>query len=1007
MNKPVFNPKPLAINSLTNKQLLSEIGQTIYELKKAWGMKANEIYAHLNQIKNDEVKQKNIKTERDNEKLRKKYIKELAIWFQYQDDILTYFNKLRVDNGKEKFITKIIKRGKNKGGGNNDIKQFQNLLGKPEDKTTQILYEVKNDIIKISPDFGLLQDFVLNTDIIDFVVSYIWDGSLIKTQTYHKTSSFQEEWNERLRWAWVKDTNGITIFDDYDNETFPSAVYIYQPDTSITNDAIIQLYRDGNSHCVLNPMLKWATDLRDKKDMKNCSKKRYNAIINKVNKYLIKFDKGIPPEELENVCNDLNIKVNISFPFLKKIMSYGDKLKNPLKVFNATNTRLNHIEMNLSFDLNAKVVAVSKNEMIELFKNAEHNKTLQYWTKSIDGLNKICVDGITYGILQEEHQLFHKFKLDNGFYDIMLDDLKEIELTKFIKNGTHYNGSIHFINPDGMNNTNMECCDQTKAYANFKKCKYYDGFLGKITDFRQTTETHGNGLYYITNLTFTNNAFKIWNDKLQMYIDNTVYTLPDLKCLDDNGVKYDILYGAYGVEDFEFEFNQEMLNKTSDAGSLYSRFVGSLDSHNHITTISIYANKEFHDILYQEQPDMIRYFANGELTINLPKEKVSHAGHITAYILAYQRCSLIEQLLLMKPEKVYKIHTDGIYFEKDYIFELKDTFRIKDFNQNGYLCSSSNTFLSRMGEDNSIWKCIVNDENIIGYKNINEWSENVIAVASSRDNYKTELFLGAGGCGKSYYNLMDKGLVKVLYVAPSYKLCADVKHKYGTNTEVLSNLLSDVEYKTQSYNKYNTIIFDEVSQYTNNNKLELMKRYSSHKLIFLGDIGFQLGACSEDEPITLDNFTHIEEFTNNRRAKCSELKELLLWLRQNIKSNHQDVIQYCSNIIQSITVPKLQEIYKVNDIVLSGTNNMKDKYTELLKGDKYIITKRNEMFNRGDIVFTKPNATYELRHGYTVHSIQGETFKENIFIDITTMITNKLVYTAISRAEYLSQIYLI
>ena len=87
MNKPVFNPKPLAINSLTNKQLLSETGQTIYELKKAWGMKANEIYVHLNEIKNDEVKQYNIKTQKDNEKLLKKYIKDLAKWNQEQEDI--------------------------------------------------------------------------------------------------------------------------------------------------------------------------------------------------------------------------------------------------------------------------------------------------------------------------------------------------------------------------------------------------------------------------------------------------------------------------------------------------------------------------------------------------------------------------------------------------------------------------------------------------------------------------------------------------------------------------------------------------------------------------------------------------------------------------------------------------------------------------------------------------------------------------------------------------------
>lgn len=87
MNKPVFQPKPLAVNDFTNKQLLNETGLTIYELKKAWGMKASEIYAELNEIKNDEIKQKNIKTQKDNDKLRKKYIKDLAKYNQEQDDI--------------------------------------------------------------------------------------------------------------------------------------------------------------------------------------------------------------------------------------------------------------------------------------------------------------------------------------------------------------------------------------------------------------------------------------------------------------------------------------------------------------------------------------------------------------------------------------------------------------------------------------------------------------------------------------------------------------------------------------------------------------------------------------------------------------------------------------------------------------------------------------------------------------------------------------------------------
>ena len=49
----------------------------------------------------------------------------------------------------------------------------------------------------------------------------------------------------------------------------------------------------------------------------------------------------------------------------------------------------------------------------------------------------------------------------------------------------------------------------------------------------------------------------------------------------------------------------------------------------------------------------------------------------------------------------------------------------------------------------------------------------------------------------------------------------------------------------------------------------------------------------------------------------------------------------------------------------------------------------------------------ELRHGYTTHSVQGETFYDNIYIDKEVIANKKLLYTALSRAEYLHQLHFI
>jgi ATP-dependent exoDNAse (exonuclease V) alpha subunit len=52
---------------------------------------------------------------------------------------------------------------------------------------------------------------------------------------------------------------------------------------------------------------------------------------------------------------------------------------------------------------------------------------------------------------------------------------------------------------------------------------------------------------------------------------------------------------------------------------------------------------------------------------------------------------------------------------------------------------------------------------------------------------------------------------------------------------------------------------------------------------------------------------------------------------------------------------------------------------------------------------------YEKTNAFTTHSVQGETFYNKIFIDIEIIYSNnlRLLYTAISRAKKLDQIYIV
>ena len=74
-----------------------------------------------------------------------------------------------------------------------------------------------------------------------------------------------------------------------------------------------------------------------------------------------------------------------------------------------------------------------------------------------------------------------------------------------------------------------------------------------------------------------------------------------------------------------------------------------------------------------------------------------------------------------------------------------------------------------------------------------------------------------------------------------------------------------------------------------------------------------------------------------------------------------------------------------------------------------MIQENTRDFCNGEIVIgSKPEGVRSsLQHAFTIHSIQGETAEERLYIDITKLNSMRMIYTALSRAKYLSQIYII
>ena len=82
------------------------------------------------------------------------------------------------------------------------------------------------------------------------------------------------------------------------------------------------------------------------------------------------------------------------------------------------------------------------------------------------------------------------------------------------------------------------------------------------------------------------------------------------------------------------------------------------------------------------------------------------------------------------------------------------------------------------------------------------------------------------------------------------------------------------------------------------------------------------------------------------------------------------------------------------------------KYKDL---KKYQVKENTLDYSNGEIIIgDKPvGVNSVLQHAFTIHSIQGETCKDTLFIDINKMSCLRMLYTALSRAKLFSQIKII
>jgi len=765
-----------------------------------------------------------------------------------------------------------------------------------------------------------------------------------------------------------------------------------------------QTFQHGFTNCLLKHLQSWVDGLSTS-TIKKASQKKMKSLWDK-------YKDGVPEECLQAIADTLSIGIKIISPYSHTIL-FDVKKESVIRTrrnFTFINTRENHVELMT----NSETKNITQEEMNDLF---ELKSDGSIWKQSRDGTVFYMRDRENeYYVQDDESKEVTAFKTSFQGFDV----LKNEELKSFIHHSILRMGTV-----DGKVNYSKKHTihiDQKNSYASFKQCKYYSGFPAFITDNIQAcNRIYGEGFYFVERFVCLGELAAV--DKLLggIFIDCNIYPANILKMLSSLGGEYVITSGCWGST-IDFDFPEEMITSKD-----YQKFIGILESTTRENVVRVH-NVNFNWLSQVEH--VVTRFGNVR-EILIPKNRVIYKGHLASYLIGYCACQTLTQLLTMDLDKIVRVCVDGIYT-----------------NQQDVKCTGSFRFKSEMKFGNAAGGKYFP----LVHSPLTEEDRFLWDTRSSLFPHRISLAYGPGGAGKTYYlQNEDPGAVEVLFVNPSHELCAaNPNYPSVTHEKLLTNEVSrdGVPAWVEIAKRYSEFVFDEASMLTKQQFEKIVERFPYHKLIFAGDLGYQLPPTDYNntgvEELCEEDFEHKVEFKNDRRSHDKETKRFKKMARQLIDegSGWKEILQLLVNSTSVKKAVKLSEWqnselkklkfeksnddvesvirsfigndfgYKSNDMIICSEHKYCNEYTEYFKDKpKYKIKTNKKKYQNGNIVYEIPidlNTTdYELRHGYTVHSSQGKTLKRRLFIDVRKIKTPRMLYTAISRVHKLSQIILI
>ena len=378
--------------------------------------------------------------------------------------------------------------------------------------------------------------------------------------------------------------------------------------------------------------------------------------------------------------------------------------------------------------------------------------------------------------------------------------------------------------------------------------------------------------------------------------------------------------------------------------------------------------KEFYDYRYHIGHRHTDDIDVDSVVIKLKNDTHNQAYHIHAYILAYVRCKVYQFLQAVhnqgKDSSIAKINCDGI-----------DLTATVDYPTS-----------QKLGEFKYLY------EDIKGtIMKLNPPSYNDFPTEKPLSQYKAiRANYGKAGTGKTYDT---EQYYSTIYTAPTNRLA---RRKNGITTHNAFGITPDKKEPIR-ISAAHTIIFDEI----------LLLDYDSFKNCFEYSIAHNKRIiCTYDENQMLIH-NDLEQCIKLLKQKNTEFVEFTTQHRMDKK---------LSQLVDNIDLSHLQyddtlQYYQLEDVIISSTHDNIDRINAYIpQSDKYKIRiTRTGKYAKGEtlIVDKLPKTNdYKITHACTAHSVQGDTIETKIFIDMANIFHKNYLYTCLSRAKKIDQIYL-